>query len=289
MPYHEGWFFANDGLRLRHRSWLPEGTPAATVVFVHGFTEHSLRHAQAAAAIARRGFAVQAIDLRGHGESDGSRVWVRSFGEYLDDVERFVQRMRVAAPGTPLFVWGNSLGGTIGVLLAIERRPALHGLLATGALLKMPSHLFPILRHVAIVVSRILPGLRVVGLGASRMSRDPQVVADFRADPLNFRGRFPVRTGNEILGAVRRIQRQMQRIEIPLLLLHGTGDVVTDPDGSRQLYLRATSSDKTLHLYEGLYHDLLHEPEWESVVHDALAWLDARVPAKTLNPRFPTP
>jgi alpha-beta hydrolase superfamily lysophospholipase len=71
----------------------------------------------------------------------------------------------------------------------------------------------------------------------------------------------------------------MEAVEVPLLLLHGTADVVTDPEGSRQLYARAASKDKTLRLYEGLYHDLLHEPEWQRVVADALAWIDARVEA----------
>lgn len=284
MSYHEGWFIAGDGLRLRQRWWLPEGEPAALVLFIHGFTEHSLRHDQTAAAVARHGFAVQAVDLRGHGQSEGDRVWIRSFAQYLDDVERFARRQRDANPGKPVFLWGHSLGGTIAVLLVIQRRVTLEGIIASGPLLKMPGHLFPVLRHLAIIVGRILPGLRVVGLGARYLSRDPAVVADFRADPLNFRGRFPVRTGAEILRAVRQVRRGMQDVEVPLLLLHGTGDVVTDPEGSRQLYARAASKNKALRLYEGLYHDLLHEPEWRTVVDDALAWMDARISAAPANP-----
>ena len=103
------------------------------------------------------------------------------------------------------------------------------------------------------------------------------VVAAFEADPLVFHGRFPVRTGAEILWALRRIRRRMEAIEVPLLLLHGTGDMVTDPDGSRQLHVRAGSADKTLRFYEGLYHDLFHEPEKERVLDDVLEWLGARL------------
>jgi alpha-beta hydrolase superfamily lysophospholipase len=276
MPFHESWFTAADGLRLRQRCWLPSEEPAALVVFVHGFTEHSLRHEQAASAIAQHGYAVHAIDLRGHGLSQGARVWIRSFDEHLDDVERFVRHVREANPAKPLFLWGNSLGGTIAVLLAIQRHLTPAGIILSGALLKMPDQMFPILRHLAIVVSRMIPGLRVVGLGSQCLSRDPEVVAAFRADPLNFHGRFPVRTGAEILRAVRSVGRHMEDVEVPLLLLHGTGDVVTDPEGSRQLHARAASKDKTLRLYPGLYHDLLHEPEWKGVVADALAWIDDR-------------
>ncbi len=249
---------------------------------MHGFTEHSLRYEQVAEAISRRGYAVHAIDLRGHGASQGPRVWVRSFDEYLGDVERFLRQLREASPATPTFLWGHSMGGAIAMLVAVDRRPALEGLILSAPLLKMPDHLFPVLRYLAVFVGRVFPRWRVTRFGVKKLSRDPQVVAVFEADPLNFHGRFPVRTGAEILRAVRRIRRRMEAVELPLLLLHGTGDVVTDPEGSRRLHARAASNDKTLQLYKGLYHDLLHEPEWREVLDDVLAWIDARVPPATL-------
>jgi alpha-beta hydrolase superfamily lysophospholipase len=89
-----------------------------------------------------------------------------------------------------------------------------------------------------------------------------------------FHGRFPVRTGAEILRAAKRIQTDARRLTLPLLVLHGTGDFVTDPKGSRLLVARAGSADKTLRLYTGLYHEVLSEPEREHVVADLVAWLD---------------
>jgi len=278
MVYQEAWFEAADGVRLRHRSWLPEeGEPAARIVFVHGFTEHSGRYEQMAEALCRRGYAVDAIDLRGHGGSQGCRAWVRSFDVYVDDVERFLARVRQANPGKPTFLLGHSMGGTIVTLLAIDRRAAVDGLILSAPLLKMPNHLFRALRYLALFASRLVPRLRITSLGARYVSRDPQVVAAFEADPLVFHGRFPVRTGAEILRALRRVRRRMEAVELPLLLLHGTGDMVTDPEGSRQLRARARSEDKTLRLYEGLYHDLFHEPEGEKVLADVLEWVGARV------------
>ncbi len=276
MPYEETWFLAADGVRLRQRCWFPSHPARADVVFIHGFTEHSLRHAQAAEVLADRGYAVHAFDLRGHGESDGVRVWIRAFDEYLDDVERFLEPLRKTTSPRPLFVSGFSMGGTIASLLAIERPVNLRGLVLIGAFLKLPDHLFPILRYLAIVFGRLLPRLRVARLGTRCLSRDPQVVADFQADPLNFHGRFPVRTGAELLLAVRRIRRGMSSLQTPLLILHGDADLVTDPEGSRQLYAQAASKDKTLRIYPGMYHDLLHEPQWRSVVDDVAHWLDAR-------------
>ena len=101
-------------------------------------------------------------------------------------------------------------------------------------------------------------------------------MADFRSDPLVCHGKFPVRTGAEILDAAQDIQGQMESIDVPLLILHGTGDRITDPRGSWELYTRARSADKTLKLYQGLYHDLLHEPEWGKISDEILDWLGQR-------------
>lgn len=276
MACHEGWIEAADGVRLWHRSWLPEGEPAARIVFIHGFTEHSGRYLHLAEALCRCGHAVDAIDLRGHGASQGYRVWVRSFDQHVDDVERMLVEVRQKDPDRPIFLVGHSMGGTIVTLLAVERRPDIAGLILSAPLLKMPNHLFRTLRYLAIFVSRLLPRLRVTSLGSRYISRDPQVVADFDSDPLVFHGRFPIRTGAEILRGLGRVRRRMEAVESPFLILHGTGDLVTDPEGSRQLHARARSQDKTLLLYEGLYHDLFHEPEKEKVLSDVLEWIGAR-------------
>ena len=276
MPYEERWFTTFDGLRLRAKSWSPAKGPSAVIVLVHGFTEHSGRYAHLAAHLCQRGHAVCAIDLRGHGGSQGDRAWVRSFDDYLADVEGFIGQVRQKYPGKPLFVLGHSMGGTVVVLLGIDRRLAATGAIVSGAELKMPPHLFPVLRRLAGLASRVCPRLRLVRLGMKRLSRDPQVVADFEADPLNFHGRFTVRIGAEILRAVRRITPRMEDVRVPLLILHASADAVADVEGSRELYARAGSADKGLKIYDGLYHDLFHEPEKDRVVADVVEWLEAR-------------
>jgi alpha-beta hydrolase superfamily lysophospholipase len=135
---------------------------------------------------------------------------------------------------------------------------------------------FPVLRHLAGLVGRWLPRLRLVQVSFQSLSRDPAVVAEFQADPLVFHGRFPVRTGAEILRAMRRLEAAAGSLQLPLLVLQGTADRLCDPDGSREFYRLAGSADKTLRLYDGLYHDIFHEPEHEQVLADLVAWLDAR-------------
>jgi len=276
MPHYEEKFQSHDGLPLHENRWLPEGESAATVLFVHGFTEHSGRYAELAETLNRHGYAVYAMDLPGHGWSDGEPVLIRSFDQYLADLELFFESVRRREPGKPLFLFGHSMGAAIVVLFSLGREGDLAGLVVSAGALRIGGRVFPILRHLAMVTSRLAPRLRIVTFGGKMLSRDPDVVADFDNDPLVFHGRFPVCSGAEILRAARRIQREMDAVRTPLLILHGTGDRVTDPAGSRLLYARAGSTDKTLKLYDGLYHDLFHEPEKDQVTADVIEWLDAR-------------
>jgi alpha-beta hydrolase superfamily lysophospholipase len=276
MVLDEQRFAAGDGLTLSYRRWLPLGEPRTVVAMVHGFCEHGGRYAAVAEKLCAHGYAVFALDLRGHGRSGGERLRIAAFDDYVDDLDAFLVHVAREQPGRPLFLLGHSMGGAIAVRLTLRRRSPIDGLILSAAALRIAGNVFPVLRKLARLMSRFWPRLRLVRLGDRMLSRDPQVVADFRSDPLVDHGKFPVRSGAEILGAAQAIQGQMESIEVPLLILHGTGDRLTDPRGSWELYVRARSADKTLKLYQGLYHDLLHEPEWEEVSDEILQWLGQR-------------
>jgi acylglycerol lipase len=274
MLHYEDRFAARDGLGLYEQWWLPDGEPVAAVVVVHGINEHSGRYARLAGDLNRRGYAVYALDLRGHGRSQGDRAMVRTFDQYLDDAESLLDRVAARQPDKPLFLLGHSMGGAVAALLGIARPPKVRGLILSAPAVLIAGGVFPVLRRLASLASAVWPTLRLVRMGCRFISRDPAVVKAFKTDPLVFHGRFPVRTGSEILRAAKRIQTEAPRLTLPLLILHGTGDVVTDPQGSRLLVARAGSADKTLRLYSGLYHEVFSEPEREQVVADLLAWLD---------------
>ena len=277
MPHCEDRFEGPDGLNLYQQCWLPQADARAVVLLVHGFIEHSGRYAALAEQLNRHRYAVYALDLRGHGKSEGARALVRSFDEYLADLEVFLERVRRRHPRQPLFLFGHSMGGTIVGLFAATRPVDVQGLVLSAPAAGIGKRVFPILRRLASLVSWLFPGLRLVRLGTGWISRDPQVVEQFRADPLVFHGRFTVRIGAEILRAAQQLQNSAQAIRLPLLILQGTSDRIVDPEGARRLHLRAASKDKTLGLYEGLYHDLFHEPEKQQVTADLIRWLDGRM------------
>lgn len=276
MPQEENRFRTYDGLHLHERGWLPEGDPVGVVVVVHGIMEHCGRYAELAAALTGRGYAVWAFDLRGHGNSEGGRIGIRSFDEYLKDLEWFLDRVRSRHPGEPPYLLGHSMGATIAALFTLTHRVELRGLVLSAPALRIGGAISPLLRHLAALASRVVPWLRIGRVTYHPLSRDPKVIDDFKNDPLVYHGRFPVRTGAEILGAAEYILEKAEAMKLPLLVLHGTSDVVTTAEGSRQFHARAGSDDKTLKLYEGLYHDLFHELEKDEVTADLIEWLVAR-------------
>jgi lysophospholipase len=280
MQRSEGTFETAGGMRLFERSWLPDGKTKGALVIVHGYAEHSGRYDYVGGWLARRGYAVHALDLRGHGRSEGERVFVRSFNEYLDDVDAFIARVREGHGAMPSLL-GHSMGGTIVALAAVTRRSDVRGLLFSGAGLTAPAKTPRLVTRILLLLGRFTPRLRLRKLEAASVSRDPKVVARYDSDPLNFRGKMPAGLVAAMIRAARVIEERMEAVDQPLLIMHGTADALTRPEGSEALYRRAISADKTLKLYEGLYHEILNEPEKDQVLADIAAWLDARAAAAT--------
>ncbi|MDY0169450.1 MAG: alpha/beta hydrolase [Thermoguttaceae bacterium] len=278
MQRHEGTFSAHDGTALFRQAWRPEPQwePRAAILIVHGFAEHCGRHAWLATRLVERGYVVDAFDLRGHGKSAGPRAYVDRFERYLDDVDCFFAAVRAGQASRPVFVFGHSMGAQIAALWAIDRQPDVAGIILSSPAIRVAPNVFPLLRRFAGLVGRWLPRLRLVRLGCRCLSRDRAVVDAFRNDPLVIHDRFPARTGAEILRAGRTTLDRARTLSAPLLILQGTGDRVVDPAGAEELASRTRSADKTLKRYEGLFHELLSEPERDQVLADLLAWLDAR-------------
>jgi acylglycerol lipase len=276
MPHADEFFLSADGLSLYQQSWLPDGECRAVVAVIHGFTEYSGRYARLASDLNAHGHAVYSIDLRGHGRSAGARAWISAFDEYLDDVEALLKRVSERQAGKPLFLFGHSMGGLILAQFAIDRRPHAAGLIFSSPAILMGKKAFPILRRLAPWLGAVWPRMRLVRMGYRNISRDQKIVQEFGHDPLVFHGRFPVRTGMEILSAASDVRQRLEEIRLPLLVIHGTGDLAADAAGSRLLYARASSADKTLRLYDGMYHEVFSDPERQKAVDDLVEWLDAR-------------
>mmetsp|Transcript_36861 Transcript_36861/g.92389 ORF Transcript_36861/g.92389 Transcript_36861/m.92389 type:complete len:379 (-) Transcript_36861:580-1716(-) len=270
---------------LHARSWGPaSGTEAsAAVLLVHGYAEHSSRpgYDEFARYLVRElGVRVYTFDNRGFGLSQGERAFAVSYEEWVHDAKRVFELM---APKTvPRFVIGHSLGGAMALCLAMECEHKPTGVVLTGpAIVPDPEIASPLLVSISSAFSWAVPKLVLPGAGAldpEAVCRDPEVVIHIRNDPLYYHSSMKARTGAECLRMMSHIRDHLQQITFPFLTCHGMDDRVTLMEGSQLLYDGAASSDRAIKLYQGLYHELLNEPEKEQVSSDIASWIKERLP-----------
>jgi acylglycerol lipase len=273
VKHKEGKFKGYKGLNLYYQCWLPDKSPKAVLLVVHGLAEHSGRYKNLVNYFVPKGYAVYALDHRGHGKSEGMRSYVDRFDDYLTDLKIFFDRVRKEHKDTKIFLVGHSLGATIGVPYAIEHQQELAGLILSGPTLVATTTVSPTLIAIAGVVSALLPKMGVTVLDASTISRDQAVVDAYVNDPLVFRGKIPARTGAELARMWKTLPEEMYKIKLPILIMQGTADQLANPESSKLLYERVSSKDKTLKLYDGFYHEIFNEPEHKQVMADVEAWL----------------
>jgi alpha-beta hydrolase superfamily lysophospholipase len=267
-----------DGLRIYWQSWRPQATPRAVVALAHGAGEHSGRYQHVAARLVSEGYAVYAPDHRGHGRSEGQRAQIDRIGKVVADLDSLITLAASENRGTPVILLGHSMGGAIALSYTMRDQAKLVGLMLSGPLAAVDAA-SPAARIVASVLSAVTPGLPVFGVDPSLVSRDPAVVEDYKNDPLVHHGKLPARTVAELAKAVESFPSGVGAITVPTLIMYGTEDRLAPPAGSQMLAERIGAGDKTLKPYEGLYHEILNEPEHEQVMDDMCAWLQARVSA----------
>jgi alpha-beta hydrolase superfamily lysophospholipase len=223
------------------------------------------------------GAAVFAYDQRGYGRSDGRRAYVDSFEDYLDDLGMILNHVQTQQEHRPFFLFGHSMGGLVVLKYVLDRAPSVRGLMLSAPAIEINPDLAPLLRRLAQVLGRIAPTLPTTRSPEGAISRDPAVVKEAQQDPLNYHGRVPARTGAEMLRAGDDVRGRLNSLQTPFLLFHGTADRLANPEWSQRLYERASTDDKTFHLYDGLYHETFNEPEQETVLSDLAVWLRARI------------
>lgn len=277
MEHTEGRFRGHKNLNLYYQCWLPAKDPEAILLVVHGLAEHSGRYTNLVDYFVPKGYAVCALDHRGHGNSEGLRGYVERFSDYLNDLKTFFDIVHGEHGDTKIFLIGHSMGGTIAVAYTVHHQHELAGLLLSGAALKVPSSRSPALIAVARMLSLLLPKMGISVLDASAISQDKAVVDAYVNDPLVYRGKIRARFGGEVIKTMQKLPRQMPKINLPILIMHGTADRLTDPEGSQMLYERVSSKDKTLKLYDGFYHEIFNEPGREQVFADMEAWLATHI------------
>jgi acylglycerol lipase len=276
MLPEEDTFVGVRDVRIHVRTWVPEGTPDGVLIISHGFAEHGGRYAAVAQRMLGQGIAVVAPDHRGHGLSGGKRTSVVRFADYSDDLGTVITRSRDRWPAQHLVLLGHSMGGLIALDYAIRPGTALDGLVVSAPA-ACPGDVSKAKLAVGRVLSLVAPNAGVLRLPLNRISRDPAVVDAYNNDPLVFRTPIRARLGAEMLGAMDRVEAALPAMRVPLLVMQGTADGLVDPGCGPHVYERARSPDKTLKMYEGLWHEIFNEPERDRVLADLTAWLQSHL------------
>lgn len=277
MQQREGHFKGAKGVSLYWQAWLPSGKAKTTVVIAHGVAEHSGRYARLAQVLVEQGCAVYAIDHRGHGKSEGVRALIEKFDYTVGDLDQLVTLAAEQQPqARKPFLIGHSLGGAISLSYAMKFQDKLRGLLLSGPAVQLNPIPFKIV-FMARLFSFFSPSKPFLPIDGSAVSRDPDEVRKYNEDPLNSRTPIPARTVTELLDRLAWLHAGYPTLSLPLLLMHGTADSLALPAGSQRIHDLAGSKDKTLHLYEGYYHEIFNEPpaDRERVFADVKRWIAA--------------
>ena len=275
MVHSEGIFVTPDGLTIYHQAWLPDSDRKAVIVLLHGLAEHSARYAHVARRLTDAGYAVHALDHRGHGRSDGKRTFVKTYAQYQSDILQFRQLVEQQHAGLPLFVLGHSMGGNLALGHVLDHQAGVRGLALSAPALAPGSSLSASKIKLAKLIGKIAPGLRPEALSSDAISRDPAVVAAYVADPLVFNGKITAGAAAALLESMESFPSRFGELRLPILLQHGTADALVDIAGTRALEAGAVNAAVTSHYYDGLYHEIFNEPERAAVLSDTVGWLDS--------------
>ena len=264
----------SNGQVLRGMIQSPGETTKAVVIFVHGIGEHIHRYDHWAGLFNKEGIGFVGVDLPGHGRSDGRRGHIKSYKLLGEMIDILLKSCNQTFPGIPVYIYGHSLGGGIVLDYILRRNPKVKGAIVTGPYLRLAFEPPRIRLILASVMKNLLPGLtQPTGLNASHLSHNKTVVEKYKSDPL-VHGKISVSLFDGAMNAAKYSLKHASELKVPTLLLHGSDDKLTSPEGSREF---AGKTDMAvLKIWDGSYHELHNEPFKDEVFKYIMSWINRK-------------
>jgi len=277
MNHIEGGFKGVRNTNIYYQAWLPEGEVKAVLLIVHGSSEHSGRYMNVVNHFVPLGYAVYGFDHIGHGRTEGVREYVERFSDYTGTLTVYYNMVKGWQTGKPIFLFGHSMGGLIASYYLLDHQADFRGAVISAPAVKVSDSISKVTIMMGRILSVLAPKMGLLRLDDNYISRDPKVVEAYVNDPLVFHGKTTARMGGELLKAMQRITAEADKISLPFIVVQGSEDKIVDPGGGQMLYDKASSADKTIKIYDGLFHEVFNEPERTQVLKDVETWLAAHV------------
>ncbi|PWA68532.1 alpha/beta-Hydrolases superfamily protein [Artemisia annua] len=281
----ESYVVNSKGTEIFSKSWLPEtGSPKAVICYCHGYGDTCTFFFEGIARkFASSGYGVFAMDYPGFGLSEGLHCYIPSFNALVDDVAEHYSKI-IEKPefrDLPRFLLGQSMGGAVALKMHLKQPEFWSGAVLVAPMCKIADDVVPpwAVKQFLIGIAKVLPTYKLVPQKdlADMAFRDPKKKPLTDYNVIAYKDRPRLGTAMELLNTTQEIENKLEKVSLPLLILHGKADIVTDPSVSKTLYEKAKSSDKKLNLYDDACHSLL-EGEFDEVIlrvfQDILTWLD---------------
>lgn len=260
-----------NGLVLSGMIESPGENTKGVIILVHGIGEHTGRYEHWAGLFRKEGFGVTGVDLPGHGRSEGRRGHISSFAVLHEMLDILVNSSRKTFPGTPLYLYGHSLGGTIVTDYLLRKNPRVDGAVVTSPWYRLAFEPPKSKVLLAALARHIVPGLvQPSGLNTDHLSHNKDVAVRYSKDPL-VHDKVSVALFSGAMNAAAYALAHARELKRPMLLIHGSGDMITSPSASAKF--AEDNAMVTFRLWDGGYHELHNEDFSDQVFAYILNWI----------------
>lgn len=270
------YFNLNDGTPIYYQKYMPE-SPRAIIIFLHGFGDHVARYGSFTRYFVTRGYGVCLFDYRGHGRSGGRRTHVNKFYDYLYDISQFIEFIKSNSPDAPILLAGHGFGGQLAINFVVKYSKGVRGVILSapsfGVKMEVPKWKLKL----GTFAAKWLPIYRVpTNIDPAKLSDDPKIAEEYAKDPYIVRD-ISVRCGYEIYKNMELLMAMASRIHLPILLLHGSADRMTDPEATKRFFMRLPAINKKLKVYQGGGHEIFNDRDKNEAFQDISTWLEEQL------------
>jgi alpha-beta hydrolase superfamily lysophospholipase len=279
MKYAPFSFKSKDGLTLQGRVWLSHHSQVKGIIYLlHDLGEHSAHFSHVAEAFSENHYHFVALDLRGHGLSEGKRGHSPSYIHLMNDIQNFIQvsseKLRISR--LPSILYGHGLGANLAINYILRRQPNIAGVIATSPMLSPPINIKNNKAAGLKILANIFPRFKINNhMMAENLSLDFAVVQAYKEDVYNHKD-LTARLALDIFQSGNYALANANKWKIPMLIVHGTADLICSPAASEEFAEKAGKL-VDLALLNQFYHEIHNDFEKDLVIKKMLDWVGKEI------------